>query len=287
MWVNFKYEKMPNFCYWCGMVSHDAKECKVWLSSKGSLSLDQQEYGPWLRADPFSVGKKSFMFVPGTGGDFGGKDTTVRTGRETEERIQGAAAPQEAGTNRVDIAPSEGNQNSVSLGITATFTQTSHAGKILDCPESLPNVVPLNVHTDMVDFEAQIQEIDMELNKYDNNGTCTANPGFMAELSPSLSNYSVQEHARDKSSPVSHNDTHESSNEPCDSEGSQLGLRTWKRLARLKQTSEEHMHAPILRKRPIILEGDDETNQASKKLQISNEEHNLLAEAAEQSRQHQ
>ena len=66
VWVNFKYEKMPNFCYWCGMVSHDAKECKVWLSSKGSLSLDQQEFGPWLRADPFSVGKKSFMFVPGT-----------------------------------------------------------------------------------------------------------------------------------------------------------------------------------------------------------------------------
>lgn len=45
------------------MVSHDAKECSVWLSSKGSLSLDQQEYGPWLQADPFSVGKKSFMFV--------------------------------------------------------------------------------------------------------------------------------------------------------------------------------------------------------------------------------
>ncbi|XP_030969817.1 uncharacterized protein LOC115990093 [Quercus lobata] len=226
VWVSFKYEKMPNFCYWCGMVSHDAKECKVWLSSKGSLSLDQQEYGSWLRADPFSVGKKSFMFVPGTGGDFGGEDTNVRTGRETEERIQGAAPPQEAGTNRVDIASSEGNLNSVSPGITATFTQTSHAGKILDCPESLPNVVPLNVHTDMVDFEAQIQEIDMELNKYDNNGTCTANSGFMAELSPSLSNYSVQEHAHDKSSHVTHNVTHDSSNEPRDSEGSQLGLRT-------------------------------------------------------------
>ena len=57
---------MPNFCYWCGMVSHDAKECSVWLSSKFSLTLDQQEYGPWLRADPFLVGPKSFMFVSGT-----------------------------------------------------------------------------------------------------------------------------------------------------------------------------------------------------------------------------
>ena len=41
VWVSFKYEKMPNFCYWCGMVSHDAKECSIWLSSKGSLSLEQ------------------------------------------------------------------------------------------------------------------------------------------------------------------------------------------------------------------------------------------------------
>ena len=29
VWVTFRYEKMPNFCYWCGMVSHDAKECSV------------------------------------------------------------------------------------------------------------------------------------------------------------------------------------------------------------------------------------------------------------------
>ncbi|KAK9988413.1 hypothetical protein SO802_028652 [Lithocarpus litseifolius] len=48
IWVTFRYEKMPNFCYWCGVVSHDAKECSVWLSSKGSLPLDQQGYGAWL-----------------------------------------------------------------------------------------------------------------------------------------------------------------------------------------------------------------------------------------------
>ena len=48
VWVAFMYEKLPNFCYWCGMVSHDAKECSIWLSSKGSLPLDQQGYGAWL-----------------------------------------------------------------------------------------------------------------------------------------------------------------------------------------------------------------------------------------------
>ena len=124
--------------------------------------------------------------------------------------------------------------------------------------------MPSNVHTDLVNFEAQIQDIDMELNKYDNHGTCIANPGFMDEFSPSLSNYSVQEHARDKSSPLSHNDIQVSINEPRDSEGSQLCLRTWKCLACLKQTFED-MHAPTLSKRPIIVEWDDETEQACKK----------------------
>lgn len=36
IWVSFKYEKLPNFCYWCGMVSHVNKEGKIWLASKGT-----------------------------------------------------------------------------------------------------------------------------------------------------------------------------------------------------------------------------------------------------------
>ena len=95
VWVSFKYEKMPNFCYWCGMVSHDAKECNIWLSSKGSLSLEQQEYGSWLRADPFSVGKKSFLFVPGSGGDFDGVDNIVSSGSGPVRGSQEAGTLQE------------------------------------------------------------------------------------------------------------------------------------------------------------------------------------------------
>ena len=86
VWVNFRYEKMPNFCYWCGMVSHGAQECSVWLASKGSLPLDQQGFGAWLRADPFSAGKKTFVFVSGTGDDFGGKDGPAKGRRDHERR---------------------------------------------------------------------------------------------------------------------------------------------------------------------------------------------------------
>ena len=98
----------------------------------------------------------------------------------------------------VDLDSSEDNQNSENPGITATITETSHAGKILDWLESLPTVMPVNTHTNMVNLEAQIQGIDMELNKFDTHSPYTANPGIMHELFPSLPIYSDQVHARDK-----------------------------------------------------------------------------------------
>ena len=66
-WVSFKYEKLPNFCYWCNMVSHNNKECEVWLANKGTISLVSQEYGAWLWALPYNSGKTHFTTVLGMG----------------------------------------------------------------------------------------------------------------------------------------------------------------------------------------------------------------------------
>lgn len=41
-WVSFMYERLLNICYWCGLLTHDDKECDVWLSSKGTLSVEEQ-----------------------------------------------------------------------------------------------------------------------------------------------------------------------------------------------------------------------------------------------------
>ena len=35
--VSSKYECLPIICYWCGEITHDDRECEVWLTSKGSL----------------------------------------------------------------------------------------------------------------------------------------------------------------------------------------------------------------------------------------------------------
>ena len=39
--ASLKYEKLSNFCYWCGIISHTDKDCITWLVSKGMLSVDQ------------------------------------------------------------------------------------------------------------------------------------------------------------------------------------------------------------------------------------------------------
>ena len=53
-WVVFKYECLPNLCYWCRCLDHDDKDCELWIQSKGSLQKNQQQYGPSIRAPPFN-----------------------------------------------------------------------------------------------------------------------------------------------------------------------------------------------------------------------------------------
>ena len=53
-WIYFSYERLPNICYWCGRFTHDDKECLVWLQSKGSIVVEDQQFGAWLQAPQFN-----------------------------------------------------------------------------------------------------------------------------------------------------------------------------------------------------------------------------------------
>lgn len=64
-WVSFQYERLPNICFWYGMLSHDDKECDIWLKSKGSLTADQQQFGNWLRANPLGQSRRKTIEVKG------------------------------------------------------------------------------------------------------------------------------------------------------------------------------------------------------------------------------
>lgn len=64
-WVSFKYERLPNLCYWCGCLTHDDKDCEMWIESEGTLQPDQRQFGPSIRALDFVPLKKNVIKVPG------------------------------------------------------------------------------------------------------------------------------------------------------------------------------------------------------------------------------
>ena len=53
IWISFKYERLPNLCYWCGHLTHDDKDCEIWIDSEGTLKPKDRQFGPGLRALAF------------------------------------------------------------------------------------------------------------------------------------------------------------------------------------------------------------------------------------------
>lgn len=41
-WALLKFEWLPNFCNWCGRVTHSERDFEVWIQGKGSLKNDDQ-----------------------------------------------------------------------------------------------------------------------------------------------------------------------------------------------------------------------------------------------------
>lgn len=49
IWIAFKYEKLPNYCYQCGVIMHGQKGCDREGSWRSPSTKADQPYGPWLR----------------------------------------------------------------------------------------------------------------------------------------------------------------------------------------------------------------------------------------------
>ncbi|KAJ1435332.1 Zinc knuckle CX2CX4HX4C [Sesbania bispinosa] len=48
-WVDFQYERLPQFCFSCGLVGHDENTCKLTAATGNPEERPESNFGPWLR----------------------------------------------------------------------------------------------------------------------------------------------------------------------------------------------------------------------------------------------
>ena len=49
-WTTFRYERLPMFCDYCGLLGHDIKNCAIYFGLMKSRKEVQLQYGEWLKA---------------------------------------------------------------------------------------------------------------------------------------------------------------------------------------------------------------------------------------------
>ena len=186
LWVSFKYEQLSNLCYWCGSLTFDDTNCELWLESEGTLSIESQQFGPWICVAPFMSSQRNFVIVP----DF---CTRKKDGREAASSTSSRKPPVvvvRMGKPSLEIfRPEKERTKTIQReNISLNFPDE-------DLRQSMPTPMDCGIFKDSniskpdseisekstKNFEERIGEIDRELSRYDLSpenilakNTCTA-----------------------------------------------------------------------------------------------------------------
>ena len=171
LWVSFKYERLPNLCYWCGCLTHANKDCDLWIFSEGTLQLETQQYGPWKRAQPFTRTRKNVVIVPRF---YSKKSNPTKAAPPNKSRKPLVVVVHKGGPSPEIVRPKKEREGHSCTTDSAPDIQ----GEDLLLPNQNPTVqLYPNIANPvfMVEkqsnelFEEQLQEIDRDLCKFDAN----------------------------------------------------------------------------------------------------------------------
>uniref|UniRef100_A0A7N2RAN0 DUF4283 domain-containing protein n=1 Tax=Quercus lobata TaxID=97700 RepID=A0A7N2RAN0_QUELO len=210
LWVHFRYERLPSLCFWCGCLTHEDRDCELWIASEGSLLPESKQYGPWLKAAPFVASRKYVIKVPGI---FNSKTRSSEGKHEaaTEKHKGAAAAPVvvvRSGKQVPDIirlekesttpenirpemesfeVPNEGNIEPVFQEIYIHDSRHSTEEKVMEDVITQQTGAAVKKESGK-SFEEALGEIDKEIKKYDSKSSrfassrvCTGKENHMGQ----------------------------------------------------------------------------------------------------------
>ena len=158
-WVSFKYERLPNICYWCGCLSHGDRDCELWIESEGNLSKESQAYGAWIRAAPFVKSRNSVIKVPGF--------YAAKKAQQKQKAMErGTNAPVEL--NGDQPWTMEHAQTEAGASFQEAFNERSVEA---DSKDTLDDSGRSNGQDSSEIFEERLKEIDTELERFDKAGS--------------------------------------------------------------------------------------------------------------------
>ena len=144
-WVDFRYERLPIFCYWCGKVDHDERDCIQWIQSKETLRSEDKQFGAWMRASPDRLQRPQLVITS--------KRSSVRS-----EVPTGGVDVDEGGAQTghgTELAAADNGQTHVRAAVDPTRPETaSTANPSLHGKEQIPS------NPERSKFEDQLREID-------------------------------------------------------------------------------------------------------------------------------
>ncbi|KAK7828558.1 hypothetical protein CFP56_030115 [Quercus suber] len=151
-WVDFRYERLPIFCYWCGKVDHDERDCTQWLRSKESLRAEDKQFGAWLRASQDRLQRPQLVLAAKQSGE--GKEGPISEDGFDEGVAQTAHA--------IALRVADQGQTHVRDDVDPTRTETASTATMRSHrQEKIPrNPTPF-------DFEEKLREIDAAISETD------------------------------------------------------------------------------------------------------------------------
>ena len=158
-WVSFRYERLPNLCYWCGCLDHDDKDCEIWLQSEGSLEQSKKKYDSNIRAKPVFPSSRHVVHVPGY--FEGRKKTPVKS---ATNRSSGTTAPRQPPVSRpsTPVSPEKDSANPGGNGKVAVndLPITEDCNPVFDA-------IPAKVDNGQEEYREKIKGIDEGMQNVD------------------------------------------------------------------------------------------------------------------------